>query len=470
MIALLVFGAALSADVSVLEAQLHQFPDDYATASALGKAAVDAGNGELALWAWQRAMEISGGNRESGQGVVLALTASGRHAEAREAANALVAKYPTSADVWSVHAWAWRGTPTLPHRSAWKAARSYETAIELGGGGDAQCGLGYTRRARGDAQGARAAFTASDSACGRRGRAITPGGWKAWASATGGATAYLSHAWRDSGNHVGGQVGVRWSDTVGMDLTARRVSASGALPDSTAEVLGPHRPPPLVSSTVVQTEVWTRVGARTKAIGGDVLVGSATSSGAELGSALAAGGRAWMQMSPLTLGVSGLSTTYEDSTHLQLGVDCNLPILPTVSMGWGVDHTRLSDTTVVAAGTGLRGETDRSDLGTSGWVSGRYWFSAPDVTLSLGGRLGREVRPVRVAQPALWNLEEALLRSAFADIGWRVNDRFTLFGGVEGVRLDAPLEASPLFTGESTLTTGYTGLRVDLGPRPMEEP
>ena len=469
MITLLVWGAALGGSLSELEAQLQQFPDDYATAVALGRAAVDAGDGELALRAWLRAAEVSGGNLESGQGAVLALTAVGRHAEAREAADALVEEYPDSPTVWSVHAWAWRWVPTLPHRSAWKATRSYETAIELGGGGDAQCGLGYTRRALGDGRGAREAFTASSSACGRRGLAETPDGWRAWASMAGGLTGYTEHVWRESGNHVGGQVGARWSDTVGVDLTARRVSTSGVRPPPKARE-GKLGPPPVVDATVVQTEVWARVGARSGTAGGDVLVGSVSISGDDSGSALAAGGRAWMQVSPLTLGVSGVSTTYDDSAHLQLGVDLDLPISPSVSLGWGVDHTRLFSTTTVVDGTGQITEVELSDSGMSGWLLGRYWFAKPDVTLSVGGRMGREVSPVRLAQPAIWNLDEALLRSSFADIGWRVDGRFTFFGGVERVRLDSPPEESPLSPGESILTTGYVGLRVDLGPRPTEEP
>lgn len=466
----LMLGLTLAGDLSDLEARFREYPDDYATAAALGRAAVEVGDGELALEAWRRAVELSGGNFESAMGRVLALTAAGRHSDARLAADALVEAHPDNPAAWSTRAWAWRWEPTLPQRSALKALRSYEEALQRGASGDVYCGLGYTRRALGDTLGARAAFIEADSSCGRGGLARTPRGWRAWGSVSGGLTGYTNHLWRESGNHAGAQVGARWADTVGADISARRVTANGSLPDPDGIVEGEPGPPPVVEATVGQTELWARAGGRGSTFGADVLVGLASIDGDESGSARAVGGRAWKQVSPVTLGLSGISTTYDDGDQLQLGIDVELPIQPSSALMAGLDHTRLTGSATYEDSSGEATTVDLSDRGMSGWVAGRYWFVEPDLTLTGGGRVGREVRPVRLAAPSMWNLDESLLRSAFVDIGWRIDDRFTLFGGVERVRLDDPLPDEALSPGESTLATGYLGLRVDLGPRPMEAP
>ena len=468
----MIAGPALGADLSVLEAQLERFPDDYASAAALGKAAVQAGDGELALRGWRAAQRVSGGNLESSAGVVLALTALGRHIDARAAAEALVVAHPDSAKAWVTHAWAWRWEPILPQRSAWQATRSYQMAAAAarvqGGGSELWCGLGYTRWSLGDIRRSREAFEASDSVCGRQGLASMPPVWRVWGSAAAGLAAYADHPWRASGRHVGGQVGARWSEAVGVDLSVRRVTVDGAWPDDSRPPPDRFTPPPLEEDTVGQTELWARTGGRVGTVGGDALVGVVQIDGAESGSAHALGGRAWAQLSAVTLGLSAVSTSYDSGDNLQLGADLELPLHAAVALMGGVDHTRAADQVTTAAGPTGPVTSELLDQGSSGWGAVRAAVWPAGLSLSLGGRLGRELRPVRFAVPAVWNLDEALLGSGFADISWRLDDHFTLFGGLERVRLEDPLPDAPHSLGEGKLTTGHLGLRLDLGPRPKE--
>lgn len=465
---LMMAGPVLGADLSALEAQLGRFPDDYASAAALGKAAVEAGDGELALRGWQAALRLSGGNLESSAGMVLALTALGRHSEAREAADALVAAHPASATAWTAHAWAWRWEPVLPQRSAWRATRGYEEALQHGGASDVWCGLGHARRALGDTRRSRAAFGESASVCGRQGLASTPGGWRAWGSVAGGVAGYSNHPWRESGSHLGGQVGARWSEAVGVDLSARRVTVDGAWPDQSVRRPDSSKPPPLVDATVGQTELWARAGGRTGTVGGDVLVGLVQIDDQEAGSVRALGGRAWTQLSAVTLGFSAVSTTYDSGDNLQVGAELELPLNRAVTVLGGADHTRSSDSVTAADGAGGTSTLVLYDQGSSGWAAVRATAWSAGLSLTLGGRFGRELRPVRMAVPAIWNLDEALLGSGFADVGWRIHDRFTLFGGLERVRLADPIPDAALSLGESKLTTGHLGLRLDFGPWPTE--
>jgi len=453
MMWVLALATAFGADLGVLERNFDRFPEDYATAMALGEAALAAGEADVALLAFERAVGLSKGNFESRRGQVLAQSLAGEHVAAIAAGNALVADFPDRPDAHAARAWVWRWQPVLPQLSAVMASRGYTRALSLGGGGDLACGLGWTRWGLGDAFGARHAFDATDAACAESGRRATPRGVWMTGAALGGATGFTDHAWRQTSNTLGAQVGASWSSLVGVDATVRRVGVTGET--DTLDPLQPPGVPPAEALTLSaqQSELWLRARTRGRRFGGEGLFGILSATGDLEQSGTFFGARGWAQLAPVTVGLSGVSATYDDADHLQLGIDLDLPLTPTVALSGGVQNTRLTTT----------------ETATMGWGAVRYQSPDDRFQAQLGARFGSELRPVRMAEPSVWNLDDTVRQSAFATLSWRIDDRFTLFSGAERLRLEGTSSTNPVLASESTATTGHVGLRVDLGPVPRED-
>ena len=460
--ALLAAGLALGseggAELGGLEDRFERLPQDYASAVALGDAALQAGDADRALMAWERAVALSKGNFESRRGEVLALTLAGRHRAATEAGDALTADFPDRPEAWAVRAWAWRWQPWLPQRSAHVALRSYAEAMARGGAGDTGCGVGWCRWALGDHWGAHRAFSDTAAPCAADGLRATPQAVSGWGAAFGGGAVYADHPWRTAGSLAGLQVGGAWSTRVAADATVRRVGAQGTAIDPTA-VPAPGELPATADVSAQQAEVWLRVHTRSRHVGGSGLVASVDSTGDEVGWARIFGGRAWAHLGPVTLALTGAAARHEDGDHGQAGVDLHLPLTPWLAVLGGGQGTHFAPTASDAAPVG----------GGMGWGAVRVAGPEGRLSAQLGARLGTEVRPVRIDLPAVWNLDEALRQSADVRVAWRIDDRFTLWSGAERIRLAPPSGSTAPPAPESTATTGHLGLRVDLGPRALED-
>ncbi len=456
--ALLLTASVWAADLGTLARNFDRFPEDYATAIALGQGALAEGDAEYAVEAFQRAVSLSDGNYESREGLVLAYTLAGNHTAAVAEGNTLIADHPDLPGAWATRAWAWRWNPTLPQRSAFVAARSYQHALQLGGPESFRCGEAWSRWGLGDHQGAYRRFSATNAPCREAGLRATAPTWTPYGAVMAGGSMFTDHEWRTTNNAIGAQVGVRRSTAFGMDATVRRVGVHGetAIIDATAP---PDAPTFTSAITAQQTEFWLRGHARAGWVGVEGLFGSATTSGDFDASARVVGGRARAQLSAVTLGASGLATAYNDGAHTQLGLDLDLPLHPRVALSGGVQLTSFVAST----------DDSVDDQGTMGWGAVRWASESGRVTGQVGLRLGREVRPVRIADPSIWNIDEALVGSGFASLGWRIDDRFTLFSGAEVVRLAPQLDSTSVTPTGSTVTAGHVGLRVDFGPKPGED-
>lgn len=463
MIALLAAaGLAGAAELAALQRTFERFPDDYQSAVALGDAALAAGDGALATTAYGRAVALSDGNFESRRGQVLALSLAGEHDAAVIAGNDLTTDFSDRPQAWAARAWAHRWRPTFPQYSAAMAAHSYTRALHLGGPSELSCGLGWSRWALGDAVGAHRVFSDADAPCGEAGMTATPQRLSVTGAAYGGGTGFAEHSWRRSGSLVGAQVGLTWSTLAGADVTVRRVGVTGESITADAVPEPGGAPPTPVAISATQSEVWLRASTRGRRVGVHGLFGSVSTTGDLESSGQLFGGRGWVQLPGVTLGVSGASGIYTDGTSVQVGGDLILPLMPAVALAGGVQHTRFVSSDALSE--------PRS--GTSGWASVRVSAVDHRFGVELGARFGAEVRPVRMAEPMVWNLDDTLHESAFGVVSWRIDDRFTLFGGGERLRLTTPSDTASMSSTqevESTVTTGHVGLRVTLGPTPRED-
>ncbi len=473
--------AGLRPDAALLAervAAAARHPEDYGAQVALARAAQAAGDTERALVAWSKALALSEGGFEARVGHTLALTAAGRHAEARAAAADLVADRPDSGLAWAVAGWAWRWSPGLPRRSAWRAIQAYEQAAAHGGPGAVGCGVGWCRRAVGDLAGAAAAFAATPAPCGAAGLAALPQGLTVEGGLAGGLVAYRDHAWRTGGHLTQARLGLDHSSGLGGAFTVRRLVTAGqrldpdAAPAALAGASPPSAAPPapvLEAVDAAQTELWATVSGRGRRVGGTAVAGHFFSSG-DLGVAggTAAGARGWLWLSAAELALSASTGRYDDGHTWAAGAALGVVLWPGLAAEAGLDHARfVSEVDLLV-----------DDQGTSAWGALRGDWARPGLSLGLVGRVGRELRPLRLETPAVWNLEAPMLRSGAATLGWALPRRAGPGRGagahelgLERARL-APLPVTPpeVVSTESTVTVVHLALSATLGPRPRETP
>lgn len=454
--------SAAAAELAVLQAEAARHPEDHGGWVALAEAALASGEAELALAAWDRAVALSGGSWESRVGRTLALSALGRHSEAIRSAAALVEDRPESGQAWAVRGWAWRWRPLLPQLSAAEADRSYHRALALDGPADAGCGRGWTRLALGDSHEAHRIFAETDAPCAAAGQAAAALDWELETTFLAGLLRHTDHPWRERGSHQAAQVVLRSDRGMHGGLTLRRLGVTGAVPALEASPPAAGEPPDLTAASLTQGELWLHGGGRLRHVGLDLVVGHAVASGESAGQGTGGAARGWAQLRPLTLGLTGGTIRYDDGAQVTLGADLDLPLMPALALALGTDHTRFTPADAGAT----------PEHGTSIWGAARVQLDRPQLGLSAGGRTGRELRPLRLAQPSLWNLDLPLTRSAFAQLWWDLHPRVTALAGAERVGLAAPPSTpeSPTPTSESTLTTAHLGLMLRAAPRSQEQP
>ncbi|HCH64362.1 MAG: hypothetical protein CL927_12350 [Deltaproteobacteria bacterium] len=456
MIGILMLVGLVSAGASEdLQQAFARWPEDYATAAALGAAALADHDGTWAVRAWTRAAALSNGNLESRVGLVRAYTLAGAHGEATSRAHDLVEAYPHTPTALATLGWAQRWQPRLPQRSAIHAARSYEAALQLGGTDAYHCGVGWSRVQLGDRMGAHHAFAKTSARCGREGTAATQPAWSTWGTTVGGVTRFVEHPWRTRSTHMGLQAGLQRSSQVGVDITARRVGLQGVEARTRSTPAGSSATP----IRARQDEIWLGGRTRARRVGVDARLGWARTVGDIDATALVMGGRGWAQLSPVTLGITGFSGAYSDGSHRQMGLDVDLPVTLDWAVSSGVQHTRF------VAASGPSG----AQTGTMGWVGARWLPRTHPWSAEAAVRIGREVRPVRLASTAVWNFEEPLLTSGMLSAGRLLGARCTGFAGVEVGALAVPEQAPPDGSlAAHTVVAGHMGLRVQSGPRAEE--
>ncbi|MCA9540622.1 MAG: hypothetical protein KC620_17105, partial [Myxococcales bacterium] len=225
----------------------------------------------------------------------------------------------------------------------------------------------------------------------------------------------------------------------------------------------------------VQQEVWLRAGFDHHGHGARLVGGRLSSDTDTIAEgALVVGAQAWFT-AYATLRLEGALTRYNDGAATQVSAAVYLPLLRHLHLEGGAQMTRYTldepqaTTMLVPAGPppppgapppamvevpiepGTLVPVEYTD-GTphwSGFATAHLRFDA--FNLSVGGRLGTEVRPVRLAEPTLWNIDDALTGSAYVQGTVPLSDAFTLFAGYEINRLDTEAEPNALI---QTLTTG----------------
>lgn len=442
---LIAAGIAVAAPTPQLLAEYERYPEDYATAVAVARAALPS-DPELAVEAWERAAALSGGNLETEQGRVAALVSAGRWSEAEEVARAAAEAYPELADPALSVGWALRFRPSPPGLGVLGASSAYRHAIELDPEqADGWCGLGWMRSARGERSGARAAFAQADAlepgGCGAEGLEAHPVGWTTRLSLSGYALGYDGHPLYTEAAGGSLQGGVAYDGRTWADLTLRGAALGGNVP--------PYGIDPVIPTTTTsQQEVWARTGAGAGPVDA-MLVGGAlradTTAGAE--SATVLGGTVsathW-----LTARGELAATSYSDGTVTQAGGAVVVPLLPDLTVAGGAQGTWFAD---------LEGT---ADTGTAGW--GEVTVTPGPLTLTGGLRLGREVRPVRLLLPSVWSLDGALGPSGWASVALAVDDRLELQAGYQGAGLEA---VTPFGTTSSVVHLGSVGLTWRGGTR-----
>ena len=188
-------------------------------------------------------------------------------------------------------------------------------------------------------------------------------------------------------------------------------------------------PPPLLDPPdLTQQEAWARVGARHRAVGAMGVWGTAWTRGPTEETTTALGVMAWTSFWA-TLRAEGAVGLYEDERSSQLGATVILPMHLRLSLELGLVHTA------------LRSADTQALSGQSGATVHLAWGD-----LAAGGRLGSELRPLRMTQATVWNSEHPLGDSAWTRLVVPIGERFSGVASYEWITLqptNAPANADP---------------------------
>jgi len=408
------------------------WPQDYAAAVGWARAAVTAERPEDALRAWDRAMALSGGNLEVLLGRSATLLELDRVVEARLDARGATALAPDLPASWNGRAWAQRHTPGLAS-GAWgllDAETSYRRALRLDpDDATAGCGLAWTRLALGDRVGAEQAFRLRFEAdpaddCAARGAA------ESRPRITGGGALVVAGVVRDGHPlYAGGpsllvQGGLEIADLAFVQVTGRFLwllpsrEAAGGPPGSPQSLNG--------AAPYDQQEIWLRAGADHRGSGGQVLVGIFNASTADAAFATV-GGQGWLTWGA-TLRGEGSFARYADGDTVMGGLGVRVPVTSFLSLDGGL---RLS--------SWLPAEGDDEGPLVAGQASALLELGR--LGLEVGGRFGTEVRPLRFADPTLWNTTERYGGGLFVDGSIELHENIGLTLGYELLRMQ-PVDGS----------------------------
>jgi hypothetical protein len=430
-----------------LQAQLSQFPEDYATATALARRATTLGDLQTALTAWRAAEQISGGTLELYLARALLHLDLHQPSDALQDAHRAVTLAPDAPAAWTTLAWVRRHRLVPYGLGPTTAADAYRHALRLDPAHpDATCGLGWVRAGRDDRLGALRSLRQATQ-LGALGCAsplldrLDPLPWRVWSGLYLTGSFFQNDARLRQGVLGLAQVGARFADLVHLELTGR-VGWIGVEPD----VLG--------ATPSQQQEVWTRVGLAHAGHGAELLVGYVHAGELD---ATAIGGRVWGTWWATLLGGFAWSR-HTEARVLQANLDLRLPFTRQLTAQLGVQLTdlRLSnpDRDIEEEGLHPTGSLFLS------WTDERF-------SLTAGGRAGVETRPVRFDDPSMWNFRPRILGSGLIRGGLRVHQALTLHLGYEALVLNPP--ARPDGTDPAVLDHLLTlGLTVS-AHRPSED-
>jgi hypothetical protein len=464
-------------------------PLDYAGEVARAQAAFASGDAQTAVEAWAAAEALSGGNLDTLLGPVPALVALGRYGEAAQRARAGTDKAPDLSGVWMVRGWATRFRPWMPQLGAVAAERSYARAVALAPDRAASwCGLGYTRMQQGDLRGARQALTTAaergdTTGCADAGLDLLPARLQVDAGVGAGASQWTDHPWRAGGRGAGVWARAASPGSWSVTVTANRldIGAESTLPDTGGEPLpgdeppgdeppgdeppdggGGGQPPPpdshdlpvedaaaaesTTADSLTQTELWVAAAGRHRDAQVLLLGGRLWTSGYAEGTTDVLGGRVSAALGLTPWAELAGHRSSDGSTQTQAAAGVRVPVWRGLWIDGGGQWSRvggeLLDETL--GGTGISGQ-----LGL-GWArpDGRAWVQAV-------GRLGDERRPVRLDEPAVWNVDDTLTRSLRVSAGGEPLPWMALFLAAEGARLDVhfPPQIDPVAVGLSETST-----------------
>ena len=416
-------------ELATAAAESDTFVQDYAAAVRYAQAAVAAERPELALLAWDRAMELSGGNLEVFLGRSLTLLDLGRIQPARLDAAAATEVAPDQGIAWTRRAWAQRHTPKFAS-GAWGnlgAESSYRRALVLDPSDTtAGCGLAWTRLALGDRLGAERAFRIrfeqdpSDGCAADGAMASAP-------RIAGGGSVVLAGMVRDGHPlYAGGlsllvQGGLEVADLAFFQVTGRFL---WLFPNEGVSVGPPGAPPgsPGTGGTTPydQQELWLRAGAHHRGAGGQVLVGVLDASSTD-DSFATVGGQGWVTFGA-TLRGEGAWAGYSDGETAMGGVGLRVPVTSFLALDGGF---RLS--------SWLPTDAEAEDPYAAGSLAAI--LDIDRLHLEAGGRFGTEIRPLRFDEPTLWNTTERYGGGAFVDGSIELHDNLGLSFGYELLRM-----------------------------------
>ena len=427
------------AEVKALLAEVSAFPQDYGAHARLAAAATDAGDPALALAAWQVAEALSDGNIESTAAQVPLWLQLGEGPRARSSARDAIAADPSSAigPLWLAVAWNTDAGPWAPAVGFGKAKTAATHAVSLDpASSSARCALAYARWGLGDERGARRAFAdayANDDRSPTSCRAEVPD-----ATAPLIASTYVSGVahkqyrpgatmgpgpgptldWRGGGVLIADVEG-GYNEDLSFGATAKLAWVAPRIPDANGKLMQ-------------QDELWGRVIATsggTGALGTAALIygGNQTSPG------LVAGARGWATKIA-TLRADVALSRMSDANTTQAGLGLRLPALPWLDLDGGVAWSSQTVSTASA------GATPQMQVGTTTGhgSTGEVRFHQGTTSLSVGGTLGTQLRPIHLDSSTFWNLEEPVIGSGHVQLslqpkGWDTS----LFAGYEVLHLES---------------------------------
>lgn len=414
MIALLALTALGQDALTDLRREALLYPGDYATHVALARAAEAVGDDETAWASWSRAVALSEANLESSLGRIPVAVRLGHTDTAREDARHALDLAPGLPEALLLHAWAWRSDPVLPGLGGWIAEQSYLRYAALRpADGAPWCGVGWVRALRGDRLGARNAFDAAmarGDACADDGLTATRPAVEAWGTALGTAIVYQDHPDRGAGGAGLLTAGARLGDVAHLEASGRALGIG------------------TTGAALTQGEVWGRLGLTHAGHGLEALAGGTWTGGPVTTSSLTVGGGAWLTVWATLRG--DLSwTRFGDGDLVQGDVRLTLPLTPAVTATTGVHLGRFQPFDGV--------DTDEDDtLRASAHLD--LTASMGRLTLSAGGRVGPEVRPLRPLTATLFNLDDRLTASGRVGATVTATPFLDVHLGYEVLRLQSP--------------------------------
>ena len=424
--------ATAAAPPSAAEAEVSRFPDDYGAWSRLAWASEAAGEPARAAAAWARAAEIAPESVEAALGQARTTLASGDDAAARPASARAITLAPELPYAWRLRAESLRrpvGSESASH-AAVRADPAASRALDLDPSDPwSRCEVAWSLLRRGRVVAARGRFAAIDHPCAAQGRAAAAGEPQVWAATWGALQRYPASRQAAQAAVGSAAVGATTRGGLAFDLTGR---------------LGQLRPSADPDAPVAPwRELWGAAGHTGGAVRSEVVVGGSATRWPPPTSSHASAApdrgpsRSTTVAAQLEAGVwpvGGLTVArgwHDDGETWQVGLDGRLDLTRALTLHAGAQASAWTWSEPTA---GPLTDPDRLDPAVDGTplFSGRFGVTLhqPRARLHLEGRLGSELRPVRVDDRFTWAASRRIgpsglaLASVALREGWWISARY----------------------------------------------